>query len=134
NVPDGFFFNPYTFARAVVRVGQPIPSSGGAAIADESGTDIGVVGRNILRGRGQLNVDFGVARRFRVTESSNIQFRAEFFNLLNHVNLANPVSDLNGAASINLNTGQIIDPGSFGRIISTSSNPRIVQLAVRFSF
>lgn len=134
NVPDGFFLNPYAFARAVVPAGQPIPSSGGAAIADLAGNDIGAIGRNILRGPLQVNVDFGVARRFRVTESSDIHFRAEFFNLLNHVNMANPVSDLNGAASINSNTGQIIDPGSFGRIISTSSNPRIVQLAVRFSF
>jgi hypothetical protein len=100
NVPDGFFFNPYAFARAVVRAGQPIPSSGGAAVADAAGTDLGAVGRNTLRGPGQVNVDFGIARRFRVAESRYIEFQAEFFNLLNHVNLANPVSDLNGVASI----------------------------------
>jgi hypothetical protein len=134
NVPQGFFFNPYAFSRAVVVAGQPIPSSDGAAIAAAAGTDLGAVGRNVLRGPGQVNIDFGVARSFRVTESSNIEFRAEFFNLFNHVNLANPVSDLNGVASIDPNTGRILDPGTFGRIISTSSNPRIVQLAVKFSF
>jgi hypothetical protein len=138
NVPDGFFFNPYAFARPVVRAGQPIPSSSGAASADAPGTDIGFVGRNILRGPRQVNVDFGLARRFRMTESKGIEFRAEFFNLLNHVNLANPMSDFNGiqssGGSVDPNTGQVLSPGAFGRIVSTSSNPRIIQLALKFSF
>ncbi len=138
NVPNGFFFNPYAFARAVVRAGQPIPSSGGAAFAGALGTDFGSVGRNILRGPGQANVDFGLARLFRVTESKRIEFRADFFNLLNHVNLANPMSDFNGIASsggnFDPNTGRVLSPGAFGRIISTSSNPRIIQLALKFSF
>jgi len=138
NVPNGFFFNPYAFARAVVRSGQPIPSSGGAAFADARGTDFGSVGRNILRGPVQANVDFGVARRFRVTESKSIEFRAEFFNLLNRVNFANPMSDFNGIASsggsIDPNTGGVLSPGAFGRIISTSSNPRIIQFALKFNF
>src|SRR5207253_1060485 len=50
NVPDGLFFNPSAFARPVVLAHQAIPSSGGSAIADAPGTDIGVVGRNCLRG------------------------------------------------------------------------------------
>jgi hypothetical protein len=83
-------------------------------------------------------VDFGLTRRFRVTESKGIEFRAEFFNLLNHVNLANPMSDFNGIASsggsIDANTGRILNPGAFGRIIATSSNPRIIQFALKFNF
>ena len=38
---DGFFFNPFAFARATVTPGQPIPSSGGRALADALGTDFG---------------------------------------------------------------------------------------------
>jgi hypothetical protein len=56
--PAGLIFNPYAFGRPIIQVGQPIPSSGGTAIAGLAGTDIGNVGRNVLRGRRQANVDF----------------------------------------------------------------------------
>src|SRR5207244_3665828 len=88
NVPAGYFFNPFAFVRAVVQSGQLIPSSNGMARADALGTDIGNVGRNVLRGPGQNNVDFSIIKRFPIGESKNIEFRAEFFNLFNHVNLA----------------------------------------------
>src|SRR5437764_1803240 len=53
NIPTGYFFNPSAFVRAVVQTGQLIPSSNGSARADALGTDIGNVGRNVLRGPGQ---------------------------------------------------------------------------------
>ena len=99
NVPPGYFFNPLAFVRPVVQTGQLIPSSNGTAIAGAHGTDIGNVGRNVLRGPRQTNVDFSVIRRFPFGESKNIEFRAEFFNLFNHVNFANPISNLNAAIS-----------------------------------
>ncbi|MEK6321857.1 MAG: hypothetical protein AABN33_09245 [Acidobacteriota bacterium] len=99
---------------------------------------IGNVGRNALRGPRQTNVDFSVIRRFRIDESKNIEFRAEFFNLFNQVNLANPISNLNAIQPsrgvIDLNTGKIINPGDFGRIISTSNNPRLIQFALKFNY
>jgi hypothetical protein len=71
-------------------------------------------------------------------ESRNIEFRAEFFNLFNQLNFANPISNLNAASSsggsLNPNTGQIITPGDFGRINSTSNNPRLTQFALRLNF
>jgi hypothetical protein len=133
NLMSGYFFNPYAFARPVIGAGQPIPSSGGAALADATGTDIGVVGRNTLRGPRQLNVDFGLARRFSVSEWKSLEIRAEFFNLFNHVNLASPMSDLNGG-TIDSSTGRVINAGSFGLITSTSSNPRIIQFAAKLRF
>ena len=44
------FFNPFAFVRPVVQAGQVIPSSNGVAVAGAQGTDIGNVGRNVLRG------------------------------------------------------------------------------------
>jgi hypothetical protein len=83
-------------------------------------------------------VDFSVIRRFPVGESKNIEFRAEFFNLLNHVDFANPISNLSAvpASGVSQNTGQIIsgNAGDFGRITSTSSNPRIIQFALKLNF
>ena len=133
NVPEGYFFNPFAFVRPVVQAGRPIPSSNGAAVAGAPGTDIGNVGRNVLRGPSQTNVDFSVIRRFPWGEAKSVEFRAEFFNLFNHVNLDAPVGNLS-AATVDQNTGQIIDPGDFGRITSTSNNPRLVQFALKLNF
>jgi hypothetical protein len=138
NVPPGYFFNPTAFRRPVVQAEQPIPSSGGTALAGAVGTDIGDVGRNCLRGPRQTNVDFALAKRVPIGPSRHLEVRAEFFNLFNHVNFANPISDLNAVTSsggsLDPATGRILSPGDFGRIISTSSNPRLIQLAVRIAF
>src|SRR5205807_6240706 len=99
NIPAGYFFNPFAFARPTVLPGQLIPSSNGTATASATGTDFGNVGRNVLRGPKQTNVDFSVIKRFPISEAKNIEFRAEFFNLFNHVNFANPISNLNAFAS-----------------------------------
>jgi len=135
--PAGYFFNPFAFARPVLAAGQPIPSTGGAFIADGAGTDIGNVGRNVLRGPNQTNVDFSAGKRIDIRERQYLEFRAEFFNLLNHVNLANPISDLNAVAATGGTisaTGQIVNPGSFGQIISASSNPRLIQFVLKYRF
>ena len=138
DIPAGYFFNPFAFRSPVVLPGQLIPSSNGMATAGARGTDWGDVGRNVLRGPGQTNVDFSVIRRFPITETKNIEFRAEFFNLFNHVNFANPISNVNAVlssgGSIDPNTGQSVNPGDFGRIISTSNNPRLIQLALKLNF
>ena len=138
NIPAGYLFNPFAFARPVVLASQLIPSSNGTARADAIGTDIGGVGRNVLRGPQQTDVDFSLIKRFPIRESKNIEFRAAFFNLFNQVNFANPISNLNAlqssGGSINPITGQIINPGDFGRSTSISNNPRLVQFALKLNF
>jgi len=138
NVPDGLFFNALAFARPIVLSGEAIPSSGGIAVASATGTDLGIVDRNCLRGPRQVNVDFALTKRFRFAESKDIEFRTDFFNFLNHVNLANPISNFNAIPSsggkIDPSTGQVIAPGDFGRILSTSNNARIIQFALKFNF
>jgi carboxypeptidase family protein len=137
HIPTGYFFDPFSFARPVVQANQPIPSSAGTATAAAVGTDIGSVPRNCLRGPRQVNVDFGLAKRFPLRESTGVEFRAEFFNLLNRVNLANPISNFNAVAGTGgaiSSTGQVISPGNFGRVISTSNNPRVIQFALKLNF
>lgn len=137
NVPPGYYFNPYAFAMAIVQPGQPIPSAHDPnALAGDVGTDFGNVGRNALRGPGQSCVDFSVLKRWAIRESSSLQFRADFFNLLNHANRNNPISDISAvpATGIDAVTGRIISPGDFGRIFGVSSSPRIIQLALKLSF
>jgi hypothetical protein len=127
NVPAGYYFNALAFARPTVQPGQVIPSSNGTAIANAPGTDIGNVGRNVLRGPRQTNVDFSVIKRFPIGESKNVELRAEFFNLFNQVNFANPVGNFNAV----INSA---DFGDFGRINSTSNNPRLIQFVLKLNF
>ena len=66
-----------------------------------------------------------------------MEIRVEFFNLFNGVNYANPLSDLNGITSSGVSIdslGHVVKPGDFGRIISTSNNPRIIQFALKIQF
>jgi hypothetical protein len=46
----------------------------------------GSLGRNALEGPGQINVDFSLFKNFEIAEGRELQFRGEFFNLVNHPN------------------------------------------------
>lgn len=121
NVPAGYSFNPLAFAPAIVQAGAPIHSAGDpSALSSDVETDIGNVGRNVLRGPPQSNFDMSLGKRFPLSESTNIEIQADFFNVLNHANRDNPVSDINAA--------------DFGKVLSYSSSPRIVQFMLRLNF
>ena len=72
-------------------------------------------------------------KRFPLTESKNVEFRTDIFNTFNHSSKNNPVSDIS-TASLDPDTGAVLDPGNFGRILGTASSPRIIQLSLKFSF
>jgi hypothetical protein len=121
NIPPGYSFSPAAFSIAEVRPGQAIPTAHDpTALAPEGGTDLGNVGRNVLRGPSQSNIDFSLSKRFSLAESRNLEFHADFFNVLNHANRDNPINDINS--------------DDFGRVVSFSSSPRIVQLSIEFNF
>lgn len=79
----------------------------------------GTAPRNMLRGPGYADVDFGLMKNFSIKERAALQFRAEFFNLFNRPNFGNPSGTLTSRA--------------FGTITSAGS-PRIIQFALKFSF
>lgn len=80
----------------------------------------GTAGRNIMDGPGLKNVDMTIARGFRVTEKTILQFRAEATNALNLVNLNNPATSAATAAT-------------FGKI-QTARPMRFVQLGLKLIF
>lgn len=90
-----------------------------AAFAANGPGQFGDLGRNAVYGPGLYNIDFSMLKTFHIKERHQIQFRSEFFNVLNHANLNNPV-------------GTFYSP-NFGRILSAGS-PRLIQLALRYSF
>ncbi len=87
------------------------------------------VRRNILRGPTLTNLDVALAKTTSFTERFKLEFRAEFFNALNHPEFAQPTY-LDGATNIDGPTfGQITTTGSF-----RAATPRIGQLALRLTF
>ncbi|MGO9083697.1 MAG: carboxypeptidase regulatory-like domain-containing protein [Candidatus Sulfotelmatobacter sp.] len=99
----------------------------------------GTMGRNLFPDSGFKNLDFSIAKNWHFGERLRAQFRAEFFNILNHPNFANPYGGQNG---FGLN-----DPAasSFGCGCATpdiaaanpaigSGGPRSIQLALKFIF
>jgi hypothetical protein len=83
------------------------------------------VPRNALRGPGQSNVDFSVVKFIPITEQQKFEFRTEFFNIFNHTNFSNPVSVKGTASAPN---------ALFGKILTTSTGPRVIQFAVKYNF
>jgi hypothetical protein len=100
---------------------------------------VGNSGRNQYYGPGLANYDFAVAKDFplgtRLGEHTRVQFRADFFNLFNHTNFANPVSDLSNAnfGRITQTLGAASAP-SIGTTGGAIGGPRLIQLSLRIRF
>lgn len=107
------------------------------SIGDGSVTDYGNAGVGILSGPGQFNFDTSLLKSTRITEGKVLQFRAEFFNLFNHAQFSNPGAAGQTVSLLNVNSYTIpgnLNSASAARITSTSVNPRIIQLGLKFIF
>jgi hypothetical protein len=93
-----------------------------SCFVDPPNGELGNANRTPLYGPGFVNTDFSVNKRFPLSfrEGSDLEFRAEFFNLFNHAQFYVPVADK--AAS------------NFGQITETVNNPRLVQFALKLRF
>ncbi len=108
----------------------------------------GNLGRDALRGPTYKQWDFAIYKNTAISERLNMQVRAEFFNVLNHANFANPflpafIADpgVGGfAVSGNRETGAggypIVATGDvgIGNPFLGGGGPRGIQLAVKFTF
>jgi hypothetical protein len=102
-VGDGnYWFNPAAFA-------VPAPGTFGNAT------------RNLIYGPPQQQWDLALFKNFRTGGPTNVQFRAEVFNLFNHPNLSNPGTDPNNQTT-------------FGRVTGKDDSRRDIQLSLRFQF
>jgi hypothetical protein len=91
--------------------------------------EFGTLKKGSLVGPHYVDWDASLARRFPLNERTYLQFRAEYFNLLNHTNLGDPGTTVGG---------------TFGEITSTSpqnwagtapqNDPRIAQLSLKLMF
>jgi outer membrane receptor protein involved in Fe transport len=93
---------------------------------------LGNSGRNSFYGPGLTTVDFSIFKNTRVTkisESFNVQFRAEFFNILNHTNFAAP--DFLNSANNSAFDETGVPFSNFGHLASTTTTSRQIQLGMK---
>jgi len=90
---------------------------------------LGNAGRNTVIGPKLVNLDFSVLKNIpihRISETFNVQFRAEIFNIFNHTNF-NPPEPINGAGIFDQNGAVIAN----GEMDTLATQPRDVQFALK---
>jgi hypothetical protein len=94
----------------------------------------GTIPRNSFRGPGYFNSDLGLKKSFRLNERFTFTLGANAYNILNHPNFANPVSDLSQSSfGTILNTVQ--PPTSpYGAFAAAATDARIVQVMGKLTF
>jgi hypothetical protein len=99
----------------------------------------GTLPRNALRGFGAAQWDFAVRRQFNFTEKWRLQFRGEFFNVLNHPNFGDPVGSFGSSLfgqSVQM-LGRSLggaNPGVGFTPLYQIGGPRSIQLALKLEF
>src|SRR5437870_1330076 len=106
-----------------------------AAFALPAPGKFGNLRRGTVRQPGLTNVDFSVAKNWKVKEKYGIQFRAEMFNLFNHTQFnafSNALgANFSGATFTAFNN--TLGTGTFGQL-SSARPPRNIQLGIKFNF
>ena len=131
---------PASFAAANCPVNDPVAQTGfwNTTLTPPSGNTfcqnlVGTAGRNSLYGPHLATVDFSVFKNFRITrisEAFNVQFRAEFFNLLNHTNFQAPnfLTDGNNNSIFDSSGALLSNAGVLG---STTTSSRQIQFGLK---
>jgi hypothetical protein len=124
------FFTPVPFVLGGSNCGpaqnQPCPTSFGP-YSRPAFAMFGNLGRDSVLGPGYINTDLSVTKSVALTEQLNLQFRADFFNLFNHVNLGQPDS------CVDCQDG---NAGTISSIVASQdgSSMRRIQLSARIQF
>ena len=85
---------------------------------------LGTAGRNILRGPGLATLDLSISKNTPLRalgDSGKLEFRAEIFNVFNHINLGNPAVGID-------------NPATVARITSMNGSTRQLQLGIRLTY
>ncbi len=112
---DGFFFDPAPFS-------QP------------QGTSFGNTGRNQFRGPGTWNLDLSVFRGFPFGNNRRVEFRAEFFNLMNHPMWGLPDRDITSGTFGRTYTVGNDSSGGNGTVRDSGTGERQIRLGLRVQF
>jgi hypothetical protein len=117
----GEWFNPNAFIPPTITFTSPT-----CGTSDTCGT-YGNASRDSLVGPGLTEVDFSAAKKTQLTERLGLQFRAEFFNILNHTNFTTPNEVVFSSATSGVSP-------TAGVITATSTTSRQIQFGAKFEF
>jgi hypothetical protein len=116
-------------------------AKGNSVMTPPTAGTFGTMGRNIFRDGGFKNLDFSVFKNFTFKERINAQFRVEFFNILNHPNVANPYGSgntffggIDPSAPATFGCGCTTPDVAAGNPIIGSGSARDVQLGLKIGF
>jgi hypothetical protein len=121
------WFNPNAFLAPVSTLSSSGAITGGA---------VGNLGRDTLTGPGSEELDLALLKNTQIREGINLQFRSEFFNILNHTNFATP-NAITYASAPSLVSGVYTSPSlssTAGVITATSTTSRQIQFGVKLVF
>ncbi|MBI4752710.1 MAG: TonB-dependent receptor [Acidobacteria bacterium] len=122
--------NPQTVAYVALNPNAEYIRAGLGALATS--------GRNTLRFPGVNNLDFSVFKTIPLRENYRLQFRADFYNVTNTPQYIpgspNGVSPISTTSGSQFRTVLVADPNFNRSERGFSSNPRTIQLALRFEF
>ena len=125
-----WFGNPNAFQQPC-----PLGAAATAGCIPATGSDVLGYRPGTTTGPGFHRLDFSAFKAFKLTERFSLQFRSEFFNILNHPNFNAPNFGGNGVVAIS-NSGNFTSP-NFGQIGSTRDapyDPRQIQFALKLLF
>jgi Carboxypeptidase regulatory-like domain len=134
DVNPAFHGSIYTSGSTATRVNQFFRP--GAFLAPAYGT-VGNLGRDTLTGPGYTDWDLSMAKSTQISERFRVQFRAEFFNVLNHTNLQTPnaVTFSSGPTQGNAasqNAPAVVSPTA--GVVTAASTSRQIQLGLKLLF
>jgi hypothetical protein len=115
-------------------------ASGGSVMIPPAYGTYGQMGKNIFRDGGFRNWDFSIFKSFKFRERLTAQFRAEFFNVLNHPEFSNPGGPGGGAGTTDPSVGAgfgcgCVTPDTGGsNPVLGSGGPRAMQLGLKLIF
>ena len=95
-----------------------------AYVLPTAGT-FGNLGRGTLRGPGLADLDLSLFKKTAISERASLQFRAEFFNVLNHANFGTPNAVVFSGATYS---------GSAGLVTATATTSRQIQFGLKLAF
>jgi len=127
NPANGFFDTTlFNTLNADTECPSGLPNGGQIISATQWWCNSGL-GRGVLRGPRYINFDFGVHKKFAITERMKLTFQANFFNLFNRSQFQVPSGNVN-SPNFGKSTSTINGSGAGG------TGARVTQLALRIDF
>ena len=142
-VPNNLTANGALLANILYAPAAGVPTSFGSSCATTAcfttsslatPTDFNAFARNAFRGPGYFNTDMNLKKTFALNERYRFTLGANFFNILNHPNFDNPVSNNLSSSFGTITTAAVSPTTPYGAFASAAEGMRIVQVFAKINF